>query len=1408
MKIFLHKAYSILTACLLLLAMLPSGAAVQAAAVPQAVDPQPDGAAESIVVDPTRTAAVLLLVMPEPQELRQAGGSLDFTAYVIQRMQPVVQSLHSLLEEGLVARWEEDYEAFAIRVWMAEGHSLNELPQIPDVAAVQPVLEAQEVSCTASRGQALRDMLGAARMLGQQEPAWQSPVVQSLAAPTIHIYISSYLSYGTRYATISGATDPGIPVKIVVTGANGAVVVDQTVQSYASGAGGEYLLSPSYQNCLGYGWSLSAGQTVTVTAGGATRSFQIPLIDATVMPGTDRIVGKTAASRRVQVNVNPTAATCSSSSYAMETTSGADGGFQLDLTAHGGLDNSGRVDAVVYDAHGNSVVMGLTVPGMELPGTSQVWAYVSKPGVSAVVSLRRGGGEVERVVQTSDSSGYVSILFNNTIVPGDTVMVDAGAEHLEMQKAALQNLQIDWQNGQVRGRTAPGLRVHGAVYTYANDCPNTNACDVRVSNVSGDFVLTIPRSHLKQSSVYLTIYDSQGNSTFDSYSAPRVLYQPNYQNSSSRVSGDWLPGVGAVTLRIRNGSGVVEEEHTLSVSYRRFSKTINRLLPIGYVVEVTDGSITRQVTVQEVTIRHDSYNNVVLGTVPQGGWLDVISNVYNRPGNYYYTSYSQCDVPVNPDGSFQASQPHFTTSEDIMDAWKYDEDGDAIIVRGYDLHIALERYTDGYLRISGYKAFPFQPVNVTIRNAARAVVYTTQITETPRSQYYMWYNNSLLPGYTIDVTNGAVASSLYIPALTINEAPAENRVYGQSPANEEVYITLWQFGAKSDNWRVTAYGNAQGNYSASFAQIYNDYNYKGCVEGRVGGCREAVVEYYDYLGHHYTVNGPYPAYVAADTFDTSNGGDNTPDRASVYQAVQHHTFHNFNYDPDWIAVQIPAANVGKLYSFQTLNVGDGIRTDLQLYDSNQTTLLADYSGSDDAAVVRWSPTHAGWYYVKVTPRDHSGGECGSTYDFRVQIEADWTVMLYLNGDNDLGRQIADLRLRLEQIAGSLASVNVLVLYDGMDTNTGDTWRLLVQPSGRYQDGLNRWYMGEMNLGDGQTLSNFIRWGMENYPASSYFLSVIDHGQAVNGLSWDFNTSEGENSQGRNKNFSNSDLIEPMELREAIWQGTNYGANKIDVLYYDTCLMGLWEVAYQVKDAANYLIFSQNEGWAYFPYEQYLPALRGKDPRSAAVGTAGIYSTIVSQSRLPYTVSVIDLAQIQGVTTAVDSFAGQLSARMNIDKEKIKTSRDRTQVYDSTSDYILTTDDTFLDLYDFAGKIKEEITDSGIRNAATAVQAAVRQAVIAEHHGSGLVTDREGDQTMMNLDRSNGLSIYFPSRSGRFFAIYNAHQMFATTTVSAWDEMLSSYYGAMGLPPYIGDPDDTNPVIFRDENLLYLPLITR
>ena len=113
------------------------------------------------------------------------------------------------------------------------------------------------------------------------------------------------------------------------------------------------------------------------------------------------------------------------------------------------------------------------------------------------------------------------------------------------------------------------------------------------------------------------------------------------------------------------------------------------------------------------------------------------------------------------------------------------------------------------------------------------------------------------------------------------------------------------------------------------------------------------------------------------------------------------------------------------------------------------------------------------------------------------IADEWTFMVYLDGDNNLEEAGIDDFMEMSSV-GSSAEVNIVVQFDRRDlydTTYGD-WencKRFYVTQGLEPYAANGTEMGELNMGDPATLTNFINWATAAYPADNYALILWNHG---------------------------------------------------------------------------------------------------------------------------------------------------------------------------------------------------------------------------------------------------------------------------------------------------------------------------
>ncbi|HSN76214.1 MAG TPA: clostripain-related cysteine peptidase [Anaerolineae bacterium] len=291
--------------------------------------------------------------------------------------------------------------------------------------------------------------------------------------------------------------------------------------------------------------------------------------------------------------------------------------------------------------------------------------------------------------------------------------------------------------------------------------------------------------------------------------------------------------------------------------------------------------------------------------------------------------------------------------------------------------------------------------------------------------------------------------------------------------------------------------------------------------------------------------------------------------------------------------------------------------------------------------------------------------------------------------------------------------------------------------------------------------------------------------------------------------SGYDYLDSQEIRQAMAAITNNGARKLDVVYYDVCLMGMVEVAYQIKDYVSYFVSSQNVGWAPLgPDARYVRTIQQLPTNASARQMAGLlvqtYADSLPLEEHPFTVSAIDLASMQTLAGDVSTLANAIRQTLTGPSQaaRLRTAYLQAQKIDYDIDFrIEPATDGFVDLYDFAQKAAQQYPNSPVSAAAQTLIARLSTAVVAERHRSDHPWMQP--QELWNLDATHGLSIYLPlgedlelpivvtdtlsiessdivTRHLRLRDLYTSEQL-QFVGDSTWKTLIDTYYDVVASP---------------------------
>ncbi len=377
----------------------------------------------------------------------------------------------------------------------------------------------------------------------------------------------------------------------------------------------------------------------------------------------------------------------------------------------------------------------------------------------------------------------------------------------------------------------------------------------------------------------------------------------------------------------------------------------------------------------------------------------------------------------------------------------------------------------------------------------------------------------------------------------------------------------------------------------------------------------------------------------------------------------------------------------------------------------------------------------------------SDGERVTPYQAESPDKKEWTVMVYMDGDNDLEPFAIDAFNLMERV-GSDSNINIIVLFDRIDdydASNGDwagTRLYYVEPDG-FPDTINSTLLreaGELNMAEAQTLEDFIARSVISYPANRYLLVIWDHGFGWGGTSQD--------------ETSDYDILNFQETEAAINGAlTRTGLDSLDLVAFSACAQQQAANVYFMKDYTEYMVAKQAKGYISLPkvpglaYENWLRPL-ALDPLMSTAELGRIISdTYVEYHKSPdiLTISTLDMAAVDRVAEGADSMAGQLSLAKTDYPGEICNAWRSVQRFGSVA---------VMDLYHFASLLLSSDIPPQMLTGAESTMRAIDEAVL---YNRSFIPD------------ANGLSIYFPP-ADFYMEDYNRHR-FAEDT--RWDEFVSS-----------------------------------
>ncbi len=370
-----------------------------------------------------------------------------------------------------------------------------------------------------------------------------------------------------------------------------------------------------------------------------------------------------------------------------------------------------------------------------------------------------------------------------------------------------------------------------------------------------------------------------------------------------------------------------------------------------------------------------------------------------------------------------------------------------------------------------------------------------------------------------------------------------------------------------------------------------------------------------------------------------------------------------------------------------------------------------------------------------------------------QEEKEWTLLVYLNGNNSLDDFGPTNIVQMQKI-GSTDKVNVVVQWASL--KAGTTKRLLVKQdttstavtSPTIQD------MGKVDMGDYNSLIDFVHWGVQNFPAKHYFIDVWDHGGGLHldstskplDISWDDSTGH---------------FFTIPQLGLALKDAAKTIGHKVDLYGSDACLMAMPEISNEMADSVSVFAGSEEtEPGAGWPYTELLKGWNDLEESSALNVSKLLTDSYVDSYRggsngtEEVTFSTFDLSKTSAINKAMTDLGQNISGLSDASKAKVVTAITGTQTFIYND---------FGDLGDFIKNLKSANIDGVKADVVSEVEQALSQFITANRSTPG------------SYARATGASIWLPSTKDTLDTYWSKYEPLQFQQTTHWGDALKSLF---------------------------------
>lgn len=336
--------------------------------------------------------------------------------------------------------------------------------------------------------------------------------------------------------------------------------------------------------------------------------------------------------------------------------------------------------------------------------------------------------------------------------------------------------------------------------------------------------------------------------------------------------------------------------------------------------------------------------------------------------------------------------------------------------------------------------------------------------------------------------------------------------------------------------------------------------------------------------------------------------------------------------------------------------------------------------------------------------------------------SEWSYFVFINGFNNLD-PFGEMNINSMEEVGSTDKVKVVVQHASIKSKSIKRYLITKDKNTRSISSPVLETL-DADMGDYKTLVEFVAWGMKQFPAKKYAVVLWNHGSGVR-------MKSGLYPQDISFDDLSGNAITTKQMGLAMQDIAAIAGDKIELYNSDACLMGMVEIAAEIKDSAKYFVGSQDlEPGEGQNYRGFLSALVA-DPEmnGAELGKAIVHSYMdFYPATAQLTMSVLDLSKLDEVMLQAKYAVNKIKTIPDVSQFKSAVAKSQAFAYKDYVDFLSFLDNSPVQFDELKSSLNELIIESkqsGFPGAAGASVWLPNKSTYSayKHKYEGLVWDR-------------------------------------------------------------------------------------